>query len=71
MRIALIAYSHCVAHGYDLRHGMDQQKAAVLSGYWPLFRYNPDLAKAGQHPMQLDCKAPTVDLKKFAYNETR
>jgi pyruvate-ferredoxin/flavodoxin oxidoreductase len=67
----IIAYSHCIAHGYDLRHGLDQQKAAVLSGYWPLFRYNPDLAKGGQHPMQLDCKAPTVDLKKFAYNETR
>ena len=40
----IIAYSHCIAHGYDLVHGLDQQKAAVQSGYWPLFRYNPDLA---------------------------
>ena len=41
----IIAYSHCIAHGYDMVHGLDQQKAAVNSGYWPLFRYNPTLAK--------------------------
>jgi pyruvate-ferredoxin/flavodoxin oxidoreductase len=67
----IVAYSHCIAHGYDLRFGMDQQKAAVLSGHWPLFRYNPDLAKAGKHPLQLDSKPPSVPLKKYAYNETR
>jgi pyruvate-ferredoxin/flavodoxin oxidoreductase len=67
----IIAYSHCIAHGYDLRHGMDQQKAAVLTGYWPLFRYDPDLARRGQPPLQLDSKAPSLPLKKFAYNETR
>ncbi len=43
----IIAYSHCIAHGYDMVHGLDQQKAAVKSGYWPLFRYNPALAGAG------------------------
>jgi pyruvate-ferredoxin/flavodoxin oxidoreductase len=67
----IIAYSHCIAHGYDLRHGMDQQKAAVLSGHWPLFRYNPDLAKEGKNPLQLDSKAPSLPLKQYAYNETR
>ncbi len=67
----IIAYSHCIAHGYDLRHGMDQQKAAVLSGYWPLFRYNPELAREGRPTLELDSKAPNLPLKKFAYNETR
>jgi pyruvate-ferredoxin/flavodoxin oxidoreductase len=67
----IIAYSHCIAHGYDLRHGMDQQKAAVLSGHWPLFRYNPDLAGQGEPPLQLDSKAPSVPLRSYAYNETR
>ncbi len=67
----IIAYSHCIAHGYDMRYGMDQQKAAVLSGHWPLFRYNPDLVKEGKHPLQLDSKAPSLPLKKYAYNETR
>jgi pyruvate-ferredoxin/flavodoxin oxidoreductase len=67
----IIAYSHCIAHGYDLRYGMDQQKAAVLSGYWPLYRYNPALRREGKNPMQLDSKAPSLDFKKYAYNETR
>src|SRR5208282_4291402 len=59
----IIAYSHCIAHGYDLVHGMDQQKAAVQSGYWPLYRYNPDLAKLGKNPMQLDSRAPSLPLE--------
>jgi pyruvate-ferredoxin/flavodoxin oxidoreductase len=67
----IIAYSHCIAHGYDLVHGMEQQKAAVLSGYWPLLRYNPDLAGEGKNPLQLDSKAPSLPLKKYVYNETR
>ena len=67
----IIAYSHCIAHGYDLRHGMDQQKAAVLSGHWPLFRYNPELAREGKNPLQLDSKAPSLPLETYAYNETR
>jgi pyruvate-ferredoxin/flavodoxin oxidoreductase len=50
---------------------MDQQKAAVLSGHWPLFRYNPDLVQEGKNPLQLDSKPPSVPLKKYAYNETR
>src|SRR4029450_5890190 len=67
----IIAYSHCIAHGYDLRHGMDQQKAAVLSGHWPLFRYDPGLVGGGKNPLQLDSKAPSLPLEKYAYNETR
>ncbi len=67
----IVAYSHCIAHGYDMVHGMEQQKNAVLSGYWPLFRFNPDLAKQNKNPLQLDSKAPSIPLQKFAYNETR
>jgi pyruvate-ferredoxin/flavodoxin oxidoreductase len=67
----IIAYSHCIAHGYDLRHGMDQQKAAVLSGHWPLFRYDPRLLREGKNPLQLDSKAPSLPLEKYVYNETR
>jgi pyruvate-ferredoxin/flavodoxin oxidoreductase len=67
----VIAYSHCIAHGYDLRHGMDQQKSAVLSGHWPLFRYNPALAAQGQNPMQLDSKPPSLPLERYVYEETR
>ena len=67
----IIAYSHCIAHGYDLAFGMDQQKAAVNSGYWPLFRYNPDFAAQNKNPFQLDSRAPSLALKDFLYNETR
>jgi pyruvate-ferredoxin/flavodoxin oxidoreductase len=67
----IIAYSHCIAHGYDLVHGLDQQKLAVQSGHWPLFRYNPMLAQTGKNPFVLDCKAPTIPLEKYIYNETR
>ncbi len=67
----IIAYAHCIAHGYDLVHGLDQQKLAVQSGHWPLFRYNPLLKEQGKHPFVLDSKAPTVPLEKYIYNETR
>ncbi len=67
----ILAYSHCIAHGYDLAHGMDQQKAAVQSGSWPLLRYNPALAKLGKNPLTLDSKAPSIPLKDYLYNETR
>ena len=67
----IIAYSHCIAHGYDLLHGFDQQKAAVQSGAFPLFRYNPNLAEQGKTPFQLDSKAPSLEFEKYAYNETR
>ncbi|MEO8367933.1 MAG: pyruvate:ferredoxin (flavodoxin) oxidoreductase [Candidatus Solibacter sp.] len=67
----IIAYSHCIAHGYDMAHGMEQQKAAVNSGYWPLFRYNPDLAGQGKNPFQLDSRPASIGLKDYIYNETR
>jgi len=67
----IIAYSHCIAHGYELVHGLDQQKLAVQSGHWPLFRYNPALAEGGKNPFVLDSKAPTIPLENYIYNETR
>jgi pyruvate-ferredoxin/flavodoxin oxidoreductase len=67
----IVAFAHCVAHGYDLMYGMDQQKLAVQSGYWPLFRYNPELVKQGKNPLQLDSRPPTVPLSKYMLNETR
>jgi hypothetical protein len=50
---------------------MEQQKAAVLSGHWPLFRYNPTLAADGGNPLQLDSRPPSLPLEKYIYNETR
>jgi pyruvate-ferredoxin/flavodoxin oxidoreductase len=67
----IIAYSHCIAHGYDLIHGLDQQKLATKSGYWPLFRYNPALREQGKNPLVLDSKDPSVPLAQFTNNETR
>jgi pyruvate-ferredoxin/flavodoxin oxidoreductase len=67
----LIAYSHCIAHGYDLSLGLEQQKIAVDSAYWPLFRWDPRRVAAGQPGLVLDCSAPKVDVGKFMANETR
>jgi pyruvate-ferredoxin/flavodoxin oxidoreductase len=67
----IIAYSHCIAHGIDMRKGLEQQKLAVQSGHWPLYRYNPLLAEEGKHPLILDSKAPSLPLEQYAYNETR
>ena len=67
----VIAYSPCIAHGYDLARSLDQQKAAVASGYWPLFRFDPRRRTDGLNPLQLDSKPPTLSLKQYAYNETR
>jgi pyruvate-ferredoxin/flavodoxin oxidoreductase len=67
----IIAYSHCIAHGIEMSKGLEQQKLAVQSGYWPLYRYNPELYAEGKNPLTLDSKEPTISLEKFAYNETR
>ena len=67
----IIAYASCIAHGYDLVHGLEQQKLAVNSGYWPLMRYNPGLREQGKNPFQLDSKAPSIRLKEYAYREAR
>ena len=65
----IIAYSHCIAHGYDMKDGLHQQNLAVKSGYWPLFRFNPTKEK-GQR-FVVDSKEPTVALDEFMYHENR
>jgi pyruvate-ferredoxin/flavodoxin oxidoreductase len=67
----VIAYSHCIAHGIDMRKGMSQQKLAVQSGYWPLYRYNPDRAKEGLNPLQIDSQKPSIPFSEYAKNENR
>jgi pyruvate-ferredoxin/flavodoxin oxidoreductase len=67
----IIAYSHCIAHGYDLIKGLEQQKLAVNSGAFPIYRYNPALAADGKNPLSIDCKDPSVPFSQYAYNETR
>ncbi len=67
----IIAYSHCIAHGYDMARGLDQQKLAVQSGHWPLYRYDPRLALEGKNPLIIESKEPTVRLEDYVYNETR
>ena len=67
----ILAYSHCIAHGYDMADGMQQQKLATACGYWPLIRYNPALRAAGKKPFVLDSPRPSIPLKQYAYNEMR
>lgn len=67
----IIAYAPCIAHGIDMQCSLSQQKLAVQSGHWPLFRFDPRRAAAGKNPMQLDSKAPSVPLEDYVYNETR
>ena len=67
----ILAYSHCIAHGFDLRHGMKQQDLAAASGHWPLFRFNPAMRTAGERPFRLDSPRPTIPLKEYAYKELR
>ncbi len=67
----IIAYSHCIAHGINMTKGMAQQKKAVESGYWVLYRFNPMLAKEGKNPLQLDSKPPKIPYSEYAYSENR
>ncbi len=67
----IIAYAHCIAHGYDLVAGYEHQKQAVNSAHWPLYRFDPRLKERGQNPLQLDSKAPTFDFEEYAYGENR
>jgi len=67
----VIAYSHCIAHGVDMKKGLAQQKLAVNSGAWQLYRYDPRLVEEGKNPLQLDSKAPSIPVSEYAYNETR
>jgi pyruvate-ferredoxin/flavodoxin oxidoreductase len=67
----VIAYSHCIAHGFPLHLGLEQQKLAVDTGYWPLFRFDPRLVEKGEVGFRLDSGAPKTELAKFMANETR
>jgi pyruvate-ferredoxin/flavodoxin oxidoreductase len=67
----ILAYSHCIAHGINMRTGMETQKLAVQSGHFPLFRFNPDLAAGGKSPLKLDSRKPSARFQDFAYIQTR
>lgn len=67
----IIAYSHCIAHGYDLLYGLDQQKKAVESGIWPLYRFDPKRVLEGEAPLQLDMSAPRISVHEYMRNEMR
>ena len=67
----VIAYSHCIAHGYNMTYGLEQQKLAVQSGHWPLFRFDPRRAENGGTPMVLDSAAPKIPLSEYTANEMR
>ena len=67
----IIAYSPCIAHGYGLAHGIDQQKLAVDTGYWPLYRFDPRRVASGEPGLKLDSAAPKVPLEQFWAKETR
>jgi pyruvate-ferredoxin/flavodoxin oxidoreductase len=67
----IIAYSHCIQQGIDTVKGLEQQKLAVQSGFWPLYRYNPTLVAEGKNPLTIDSKEPSIPFTDYAYNETR
>jgi pyruvate-ferredoxin/flavodoxin oxidoreductase len=67
----VIAYSHCIAHGIDMTKGMDEQKKAVASGRWILYRYNPELRKHGKNPLTIDSPAPSISVPDFMMGENR
>jgi pyruvate-ferredoxin/flavodoxin oxidoreductase len=67
----IIAYSHCIAHGYDMAFGAEQQKLAVSSGVWPLYRFNPHRVALGEPPLKLDSAAPRTAVKDYMRNEAR
>jgi len=67
----IIAYSHCIAHGYDLVRGCDQQKLAVDAGLWPLYRFDPRRVATGEPPLKLDSTPPKTPVAQYMKNETR
>lgn len=67
----IIAYSHCIAHGINMTKAMDEQKKAVASGHWLLYRYNPAFCLQGKNPLTLDSKAPSIKLEEYIYGENR
>ncbi len=67
----IIAYAHCISHGFNLVNGVEHQKAAVASGYWPIYRYDPRKAAEGQNPFKLDCPDPKLPVVEYMKNENR
>jgi len=67
----VIAYSHCIAHGYDMAHGLEHQKMAAESGYWPLYRYDPRRAASGESPLVIDSAPPKTGVSKLLDSEAR
>ncbi len=67
----IIAYAHCIAHGFNLTTGYEEQKKAVACGHWPLYRFDPRLKEQGVNPLQLDSKPPTMAFDEYAYGEDR
>ena len=67
----IIAYSHCIAHGINMTTGMQNQKAAVESGQWLLYRYHPDRVMTGENPFQLDSRRPKIPVEEYMYKENR
>ncbi|MDC5698002.1 pyruvate:ferredoxin (flavodoxin) oxidoreductase [Intrasporangium calvum] len=67
----IIAYSHCIAHGIEMKDGLDQQYRAVASGHWPLLRYDPTVRAKGGNPFQLDSPRPRIALEDYIYKELR
>src|SRR5205085_3058214 len=67
----IIAYSHCIAHGINMTTAMSDQKLAVDSGHWLLYRYNPDKSLSGENPLTLDSRTPTRRVKDFLQQQTR
>lgn len=67
----IIAYSHCIAHGYDMANGMEQQKLAVKSGVWPIYRFDPRRMEKGEPPLKLDTREPKIPVREYMQNEMR
>jgi pyruvate-ferredoxin/flavodoxin oxidoreductase len=67
----ILAYSHCIAHGIDMRTAMSHQREAVQSGYWPLFRFKPSTDESGATPLHLDSRKPSIPFREFAAKEAR
>ena len=67
----IIAYSHCIAHGFDMKSGLSHQQAAVNSGHWILYRYDPRRAAKNLNPLQMDSRSPIQSVYSFAETENR
>ena len=67
----IIAYSHCIAHGFPIADALDHQQAIVDSGAWPLYRFDPRRAVVGENPLKLDSKSPSISFEQFAMTENR